>query len=119
MSKVCEICGTEYGADAAYCNLCKKESLLAVSTKPAPAAPPEPLMADPPTLAFISVVWLLGLGYLLAEVRPSTWLALFFVWLSLAAITWAVCFAMRNTRMAAIFSSLGLVFCAIYGLLQL
>ena len=119
MHRVCEICGTEYGSDAEYCNLCKKESLIAVETEPEPEPPRPPLIDDPQTLWFVAVLWLLGLGYLLAQVRPREWLDLLAGWGCLAALTWAACFAMRNARMAVVFSLLGLLFCAIYGLLVL
>jgi hypothetical protein len=119
LSKRCEICGTEYGSDAEYCNLCKKESLIAIEAPPEPDVEAAPLATDPATLAFVSILWILGLGYLLAEMRPRSWYALLVAWASLSALTWVFCLAMRNQRMAAIFSGIGLGFCAIYGLLAL
>ena len=119
MSKVCELCGTEYGSEAEYCNLCKKESLVAVHPPEIVPPPPERLVADPATLGFVSIAWLLGLGYLLGEVRPRSWMELLFGWGAITAITGAAGLAMRNARMAGIFSLLGLLFCAIYGLLLL
>ena len=119
MLKVCEICGAEYESHATYCNLCKKESLIAVETPVVPEAPPPRLIEDAPTLAFVAIVWLLGLGYFLVEVRPRDWGSLSMGWLALTGVTAAFCFAMRNLRMAAIFSAIGLGFVAIYGLLAL
>ena len=118
MLKRCELCGTEYASDAEYCNLCKKESLVAVD-EPEPVVEPVPLVADPVTLVFVAMLWLLGLGYLIGEVRPRSWDVLAVAWGCLTAGTFAVSLAMRNPRLAAIFSLIGAVFCAIYGLLVL
>ncbi len=119
MIKVCELCGTEYESDAQYCNLCRRESLIAVETPPEPKGPAAPLTTDPITLGLVATVWLLGLGYLLAEVRPRSWAVLVLVWGALTLISTALCLTMKNARMAAIFSAIGLVFVAIYGALQL
>ena len=114
MLKVCELCGAEYEDHATYCNVCRKESLIAVETPAPPRTRPPPLVSDPATLAFVAALWLLGLGYLLGEVRPRSWETLVVVWAALTAATAAVCVPMRNPRMAVIFSALGLLFSAIY-----
>jgi hypothetical protein len=118
LHKICDSCGAQYEAHAQYCNICKKESLTRVEGPPPPNVRSAPLVADMPTLVVVSAIWLLGLGYLLAEVRPRSWAAIAISWGTLAAITTVFCFVMRNPRMAAIFSAIGLVFCSIYGLLR-
>lgn len=119
MIKVCQICGTEYPDHAEYCNVCKQESLVPVETAPAPKEKPPRLIADGPTLAYLAVAWLLGLGLLIGEVRPRSWTTLGLSWAFLTGISLAFCLVMRNLRMGVIISAVGILFFLIYGLLAL
>jgi hypothetical protein len=70
-------------------------------------------------LTVVASIWALGLAYMLAQVRPRSWAAVGLAWGGLTAVTTAISFAMRNAKMAAIFSAIGLVFCAAYAFLRI
>lgn len=119
MIKVCRNCGTEYPDHAEYCNLCKEESLDPVATPAPPKPKPARLIADAPTLTYLAVAWLLGLGLLIGEVRPRSWTTLGLSWVFLTGISLAFSLVMRNLRMGVIISGVGISFFVIYGLLLL
>ena len=118
MIKVCSICGAEYEDHATYCNVCKQDSLVPVIERVVKKQS-QRLVEDGPTLAYVTAAWLLGLGYMIGQLRPRTWTTLVLGWAFLTLLTTVFCIVMRNVRMAAIMSLFGLCFFVIYGVLIL
>lgn len=111
--KVCTQCGTEYERDADYCNVCRRSSLVAVEIS-TPEETKAPIRSDRFALTVIGITWLLGLGYLLAEMRPRNAIDLFTGYSFLVVVTFVVSMVMKNLRVFALFSGFGLLSVLLY-----
>lgn len=115
---MCIECGAEYERDAHFCNVCRKESLVPFEPPPEPAPPRPRLGEDRYAVILAAVTWFAGIGYLVGEIAPRAWTTLFGGWAFLAVVSGIVGMIVKNVRVFAFFSGLGLLCCVIYVLVR-